>query len=94
MITQELSKKSISDVDNIGISLACLITAISDRNPNDPGIAHVTARSTETTDISAAERELMSSVALRIRDIGAQPSMRIAFDNLIKRIEMAQSFCV
>ena len=94
IITQELSKKPISDVDNIGISLACLITAISDRNPNDPGIAHVTARSTETTDISAAERELMSSVVLRIRAIGAKPSMRIAFDNLIKRIEMAQSFCV
>lgn len=94
LISQKWAEKSLSKVDNIGISLACLILAVTWRDPSDPGIAHITARSTTTTDISAAEKELMSSAAMYIRDIGAKPSMRIALGNLIERIEMAQNFRV
>ena len=93
-VEKSLGKADNSKVGNIGISLACLILAVTWRDPSDPGIAHVTARSTATTDISAAEKELMSSVAMYIRDIGAKPSMRITLGNLIERIEMAQNFRV
>lgn len=99
MITQELNKRPISDVDNIGYSLACLMIAISDRESNDPGIVHVLARSNEETDTSSAERNLMLSVATHLPKAHYLQTTPILFfrnhlESLIRRIEMAQNFCV
>jgi hypothetical protein len=94
LITQKWESQVLDSADNIGILIALVIQVISDRNAADPGVAHVTARCTAAEGISAAESNLMSSAALYIRQVAAQPSMRIHLDGLIQRIEMAGNFLV
>ena len=94
LITEKWEEKPLDKVDNIGILVACVVLAVSEGDAADPGIAYVSARSIATEGISSAEKELMSSAALLISQLGAQPSMRIYLHGLVKRIEMAQSFRV
>jgi hypothetical protein len=89
-----VASQVLDSADNIGTLIALVIQVISDRNAADPGVAHVTARCTAAEGISAAESNLMSSAALYIRQVAAQPSMRIHLDGLIQRIEMAGNFLV
>ena len=74
--------------------VACVIEAFAGNERNEPGIAYISAKSTATNGVSAAEQKLMASAAHFISIISRQPSMRINLDGLAKRIEMAQSFLV
>lgn len=92
LIAKKLENEPLDRADNIGILVACVVSAVSDGNSSDPGTAYVTTRSTAADGISSIEKELMSFAALRIRDISGSPTMRINLQGLIQRIEMAQKF--
>jgi hypothetical protein len=94
LITQKWADVVLDTENNIGIMVACVIEAFAGNERNDPGIAYISAKSTATNGVSAAEQKLMASAARFISIISRQPSMRINLDGLAKRIEMAQSFLV